>query len=168
MRDAASQCIARGCHNPSFGDISVHPSVTSQWAILAHGTRPSSAAAPAQPSGVTAASLPTPSPHLFSCARHRCFTPVTEASAGSSQGPVGSLWPRQTSPGTYGQRVHSLTPRASLGGCRTKSHRLSPQPSTAGQPSGLPCFFPRGIPGSAWLALAGLLLSFSPSQKAHG
>ena len=108
MRDAASQCIARGCHNPSFGDISVHPSVTSQWAILAHGTRPSSAAAPAQPSGVTAASLPTPSPHLFSCARHRCFTPVTEASAGSSQGPVGSLWPRQTSPGTYGQRVHSL------------------------------------------------------------
>ena len=154
--------------NPSRGDVTVRRWRTSRQAILAHGACPSSAVTPAQASGVTARPLPTPSPHLLSCARRRCFTPVTEASDVSSQGPVGSLWPRQTSPGTYGHRVHSLTPRASLGGSRTKSHRLCPHPSTAGQPSGLPCFLPRGVPGSACLALAGLLLSFSPSLKAHG
>ena len=86
----------------------------------------------------------------------------------SSQGPVMLLWLGQTSPGTYGKRVHSLTPRASLGGFRTKSHRLSPHPGTAGQPSGLPCFLPWGVKGSTWLALVGFLLSFSPSQRAQG
>ena len=57
----------------------------------------------------------------------------------SSQGPVRSCWPWQMSPGTCGKRLHSITPRASLGGCRTKSHGLAPHSRTAGQPSGLPC-----------------------------
>jgi len=80
----------------------------------------------------------------------------------SSQGPVTSLWPWQTSPGTCSKRVHSVTPRASLGGCRTKSHRPSPHSSTAGQPSGLLCFLPWQIKGSTLPSCWG----FSPSCRA--
>jgi len=78
---------------------------------------------------------PTPSPHLLSCAQHRCLMPDTEVSAMTSQGPIRSLWPGQTSPGTYGKRVCWVTPCASLGGCRTKSRGLCPHPSTAGSPA---------------------------------
>ena len=60
-----------------------------------------------------------------------------------SQGPVGSLWLWQTPLGTYSKRVRLGTPHASMGGCRTKCHRPSPHSSSAGQPSGLPCFLPR-------------------------
>lgn len=98
--------------------------------------------APAYVSSVTTLPLPTPSPHLLSCARLQCFTLVTEALAASPQGPVRSLWLWEASPGTYGKRVHSVAPHAPLRGCKTKSHKLSSQPSPAGQQSGLPSFLP--------------------------
>ena len=52
---------------------------------------PSSPAALAHVSGITAMPLSTPS-HLLSDAQHQCSTPVTEASATSSRGPIRSLW----------------------------------------------------------------------------
>ena len=54
------------------------------------------------------------------------------------------------------------------GGLQDKVPRVSPHPSTAGQPSGLPCFLLWGIKGSAWLTLAGLLPSLSPNQRSQG
>lgn len=65
---------------------------------------PSSTEAPPRVSGVATEPLPTPFPHLLSCAWHRCFTPVTEASAVSYQGPIRLLCSGQASPGPYGKR----------------------------------------------------------------
>ena len=104
-------------------------------------------------------------PHLLSCARHWCFVPVAEVLAVSSQGPIRFLWLWYPSRGIYGKRVCFITSRASLGGYRTKSHRLSPHPSTAGQPSGLPRFLPRGVTGSTWLALGDLVLATGESKR---
>jgi len=171
-------------YNPSLGDIAAHPSLTTEPILQGLGeirtrlsrTFQQAIANPDACAGATAMlgraswvmPQPTPSPQLLPWARHWCFPPGTEASAMSSQGPVRSLWPGQTSPGTYGKRVRWMTHRASLGGCRTKSCGLSPHPSTAGQPLGLPCFLPWGIKGSTWLTLEGLLPSLSPSQMAQG
>lgn len=79
----------------------------------------------------------------------------------SSQGPVRLLWPCQTSPSTCGKRVHLKTPHASLGSCKTKSHTLSPHPSTAGQPSG----FLIPPTGRAWLTVGDFLLLAEPSNQ---
>ena len=158
-----------------LGDIRTHCLVTSLWIARGHHNRPSSLMElTRQRCG--------PSTHVWvygSAAAHSippslvlCSASVFHAShRGLGRvfpGPVRTLWLWQTSPGTYDKKVHSVTPRASLAVCRIKAHRSSADSSTAGQPSGLPCFLPRAVKGSTWLALAALLLSFSPSPKAQG
>lgn len=134
-----SLSITWRCHSPSVSDIRTH-------------------------SLVLAPSISPLFTHLLPCAQHCCFTPVTEASAMSSQGPVRSLWLWQMSPGTCSKRVNWITPHTSLSDCRTKSQRLFQQPSTAGQPSGLPCFLLWAIKGSTWLPFGDFLL-VEPSNQ---
>jgi len=170
--------------NPLLGDITAHPLVTTepvtwgledirthhsrtfQQATLAHDARPGITAAPAHASGVTTMPQAAPSPHLLPWARHWCFLPGTEASAISSQGPVRSLWPGQTSPGTYGTRVHWVTARASLGGCRTKSRGSPHSPALLASPRGSPDLS-HGESQAALVLVSCIFSHLSPLARGH-
>ena len=153
-----SEPIAQGRHSPFLGDVTVGrpcprrspqqrcgPS-TCVWAYH-NATSPSLISCPVLGIGVSCRSL-----RSWLCLRS----------------PIRFLWLWYTSRGIYGKRVCFITSRASLGGYRTESHRLSPHFSTAGQPSGLPWFLPRGVKGSTWLSHGDFLPSFSPRQRAQG